>query len=79
MAGVAHVGERQLSRIFREHAQISPLDYLHRIRLAAADLLLSEGHPSVESTALTVGYSSARQMRRVWRRQRGGSPRNRDA
>lgn len=79
MADVAHVGERQLSRIFREHAQISPLDYLHRIRLAAADRLLSEGHHSVENTALAVGYSSARQMRRVWRRQRGGSPRHSDA
>jgi len=78
MARVAHLGERQLSRIFLEHAQISPLDYLHRIRLAVADQLLAEDHQSVENTAVAVGYSSARQMRRVWRRQRGGSPRNSD-
>jgi len=79
MADVAHVGQRQLSRIFLQHAQISPLDYLHLIRLAAADQLLLERHQSVENTAVAVGYSSARQMRRVWRRQRGGSPRNSEA
>jgi len=75
MASVAHLGERQLTRLFKQHAGGTPLDYLHGIRLATADTLLADPRCSVESAALAVGYSSARQLRRVWRKQRNRSPR----
>ena len=76
MATIAHVGERQLTRLFQHHAGGSPIDYLHQIRLAAVDTLLADGRRSVETVAVSVGYSCARQLRRVWQRQRAGSPRS---
>jgi transcriptional regulator GlxA family with amidase domain len=75
MAAIAHVGERQLTRLFKQYAGGSPLDYMHRVRLAAFDKLISDERRSVESAATAVGYLSAQQLRRVWRRQRKGSPR----
>lgn len=75
MATIACVGERQLTRLFRQYAGGTPLEYLHRVRLAAFDKLIADEHRSVESAATAVGYLSAQQLRRVWRRQRKGSPR----
>lgn len=75
MATIACVGERQLTRLFKQYAGGSPLDFMHRIRLAAFDKLIADDRRSVESAATAVGYLSAQQLRRVWRRQRKGSPR----
>ena len=75
MAAIACVGERQLTRLFRQYAGVSPLDYMHRVRLEAFDKLIADDRLSIESAATAVGYSSAQQLRRVWRRQRSGSPR----
>ncbi|MEP6483806.1 MAG: helix-turn-helix domain-containing protein [Rudaea sp.] len=75
MATIACVGERQLTRLFKHYAGSSPSDYLHRVRLEAFDELIVDERRSIESAATAVGYSSAQQLRRVWRRQREGSPR----
>lgn len=77
MAALAHVGERHLARLFAEHAGISPLQYLQQLRLALAEQLLSDVSRSVEEVAAALGFGSAHHLRRVWRREKGGSPRRR--
>ncbi len=75
MAALAHVGERHLGRLFAEHAGISPLHYLQQLRLALAEQLLADVARSVEEVAGAVGFGSAHHLRRVWQREKGGSPR----
>jgi transcriptional regulator GlxA family with amidase domain len=78
MAALAHAGhttERHLLRLFIEHARVSPLQYLHAIRLERARQALQYG-ASVTRAAEFAGFRSALQMRRAWSRQWGGSPRD---
>lgn len=65
MAEVAHTSPRHLTRLFIEHAEIAPLQYLRRIRLAVAQAALQSGH-NVTQAAETAGFSSDTQLRRAW-------------
>jgi transcriptional regulator GlxA family with amidase domain len=75
MAAIGHVTERHLLRLFVQHCGISPLDFLRSIRLERARQLIERG-ASVALAAETSGYSSSLHLRRAWKRQWGGSPRN---
>ena len=65
MAAVAHTSPRHLTRVFLEYAQIAPLQYLRRIRLAVAQTALASGD-SVTKAAAQAGFSSDTQLRRAW-------------
>jgi transcriptional regulator GlxA family with amidase domain len=65
MAAVAHTSPRHLARLFVEYAQIAPLQYLRRIRLAVAQAALASGN-SVTQAAAAAGFSSDTQLRRAW-------------
>lgn len=75
LARTGHTTERHLLRLFIEHARVSPLQYLHAIRLERARQALEYG-ASVTRAAEFAGFRSALQMRRAWSRQWGGSPRD---
>jgi transcriptional regulator GlxA family with amidase domain len=75
LAAVGHVSERHLLRLFREHAGVSPLQFLETIRLERARKSLERG-ASVTRAADTAGFQSGLQLRRAWQRQWGGSPRD---
>jgi transcriptional regulator GlxA family with amidase domain len=68
LAAAACTSERNLSRLFAEHAECSPLDYVQRIRVALARELLANSSLDVERVAERAGFSSAHQLRRIWRR-----------
>ena len=65
MAAVGHTSPRHLTRLFLEYAQIAPLQYLRRIRLAVAQTALASGD-SVTQAAAAAGFSSDAQLRRAW-------------
>lgn len=67
MAERGHTSPRHLARLFEEHAGVSPLAYLQRIRLAVAQAALSSGR-NVTQAALMAGFSSDTQLRRTWHR-----------
>jgi transcriptional regulator GlxA family with amidase domain len=75
LAAVACTSERNLTRLFAEHAGCSPLDFVQRIRVALARELLANSSLDVEHVAERAGFSSAHQLRRVWRRWETGPPR----
>lgn len=75
MASVGHVTERHLLRLFVQHCGVSPLDFLRGIRLERARQLIGRG-ASVAQAAETSGYSSSLRLRRAWKREWGGSPRD---
>ena len=65
MAATGHTSARHLARLFMEHADIAPLEYLRRIRLAAAQAALQSGR-NVTQAAELAGFSSDTQLRRAW-------------
>jgi transcriptional regulator GlxA family with amidase domain len=66
MAAVACTSPRHLTRLFMTHADIAPLQYLRRIRLAMAQTALQSGNNVTQAAAL-AGFSSDTQLRRAWR------------
>lgn len=74
LASVGCMSERNLARLFAEHAQCSPLDYVQRIRIALARDLLSNSRLDIERVAERAGFSSAHHLRRVWRRWESMAP-----
>lgn len=65
MAEVACASPRHLTRLFLNHAQIAPLQYLRRIRLDVAQAALRSGH-NVTQAAHIAGFTSDTQLRRTW-------------
>ena len=75
MASLGHVTERHLLRLFLQHAGVSPLHYLQAMRLERARQSLEHGS-SVTRAAEAAGFRSDLHLRRAWKRQWGGSPRD---
>ncbi|OPB00404.1 AraC family transcriptional regulator [Pseudomonas fluorescens] len=74
LADLACTSSRHLARLFHEHVGVSPLDYLHRLRLAVARELLAESSLDMESVAERAGFGSARHLRRIWGKFETGTP-----
>ncbi|MBW6425777.1 helix-turn-helix domain-containing protein [Rhizobium sp. XQZ8] len=74
LAQVAATSPRNLSRLFNEHAGMSVIDYVNRMRIALAKELVIGSRLDMESVAERAGFSSARQFRRAWRRLHETSP-----
>jgi len=74
LARRAHTSPRHLGRLFREHAGISPQAFVRKIRTAAARELLGQHDLNVNLVAEMVGFSSAEQMRRAWKRFERATP-----
>ena len=74
LAAVACTSPRHLTRLFAEHAGCSPLDYVQRLRVALARELVAHSALDLEHVAERAGFTSAHQLRRVWRRWESRSP-----
>ena len=74
IASVACMSARNLARLFAEHAGCSPLDYVQRLRVALARELVANSEMGMERVAEKTGFSSAHQLRRVWRRWEENPP-----
>jgi len=74
MASLACTSSRHLARLFHEHVGISPLDYLHQLRLTVARELLGESTLDMETVAERAGFGSARHLRRIWGKYEAGTP-----
>ena len=66
LATVANTSPRHLTRLFHSYASTSPLDYIHRLRVALARELLANSTWDLERVAERSGFGSSRQLRRVW-------------
>jgi transcriptional regulator GlxA family with amidase domain len=74
LAQIGHTSMRNLTRLFAQHAQCSPLDYVQRMRVAIARELLAQSAMPLERVAEQSGFTSAHQLRRVWRRWESTPP-----
>jgi transcriptional regulator GlxA family with amidase domain len=74
LAREACTSPRHLARLFHEHAGISPMTYVRKIRMAAAKEIVQGSQHNLGRVAEMVGFSSGEQLRRAWRRFEGTNP-----
>lgn len=74
LAKLAHVSERHLSRLFREHAGVSVVDYINLMRVNLAADILAHSRLDMEAVAERSGFASARHLRRVWQQHHAQPP-----
>lgn len=78
VSGIAkqcNLSDSSLNRMFQAHFHISPLTYLHNVRLAAAEHLLQSTNLSVLTVATSVGYNSLSSFNRAFQKKYRMSPR----
>jgi transcriptional regulator GlxA family with amidase domain len=71
LARVACVSPRHLTRLFKSHTGLGPVEFRQKMQLAQIEPLLARSDMSLERIAEAGGFGSARDMRRVWLRQHG--------
>ncbi|WP_020205503.1 MULTISPECIES: GlxA family transcriptional regulator [Cupriavidus] len=76
VAEAAAVSERTLLRHFRQVSGMSPLDYLHTLRVERAKTLLEVTLHGAQAVAEACGYSDAAAFRRLFQRATGMSMSN---
>jgi len=69
LAEVAHVTPRHLARLFKDHAGVSPRDYVERIRSGLAEQAIARGLPTSQAVEM-AGFGTDRQFRRARARLR---------
>ena len=74
LAGDANMSVSSFHHHFKAIAGSSPLQYLKRLRLLKAQMLLNQGHLNVSQISLKVGYKSIHQFSRDYKRYFGAPP-----
>jgi transcriptional regulator GlxA family with amidase domain len=74
LARIAAMSPRHLTRMFRQATGISIRDYLTRLRLERAKVLIHDPKLTLDTVAVRSGFSGARQLRRCWREVYGSLP-----
>jgi transcriptional regulator GlxA family with amidase domain len=74
MTAVAGLPERSFIRRFSEATGMTPLDYVHALRLEEAKQMLETGDLPVEAVANDVGYEDTSFFGRLFRRKVGLTP-----
>jgi transcriptional regulator GlxA family with amidase domain len=74
MVALSQLPERTFKRRFQLATGMSPLEYVHHVRLEEAKQLLESGDAPVEAIATEVGYSDSSFFGRLFRRKVGMTP-----
>jgi transcriptional regulator GlxA family with amidase domain len=74
LAAEMGVSQRSLSRLFRAGLNISPADFVERVRIDLARRRLLDSNENVESVAIACGFGSLRRMDRAFARTIAASP-----
>lgn len=63
-----------ISRYFKKHIGVGPLDYMHSMRISKAKELLSCGNRNLNEIAESVGYANSLSLIRVFKKYEGITP-----
>jgi transcriptional regulator GlxA family with amidase domain len=74
MADQVHCSPRSLLRRFKLATGLTPIDYLQRVRIAAAEAQLANPQQTVEAVAWAVGYEDRAAFAKAFKRVTGQSP-----
>jgi transcriptional regulator GlxA family with amidase domain len=74
LAAEVGVSQRSLSRMFRAGLDVSPADFVERVRIDLARRRLLETDENLETIAVACGFGSLRRMDRAFARLIAASP-----
>jgi transcriptional regulator GlxA family with amidase domain len=74
MAAISGLPERSFKRRFKQATGMSPIEYVHTMRIEEAKQMLEAGSVPIEAIANDVGYEDAGFFSRLFRRSVGLSP-----
>jgi transcriptional regulator GlxA family with amidase domain len=74
MVALSQLPERTFKRRFAQATGMTPLDYVHHVRLEEAKQMLEAGEDPVEAIAVDIGYSDSSFFSRLFRRKVGMTP-----
>ena len=74
MVRLSGLPERTFKRRFQKAVGMSPLEYVHALRLETAKNLLETSNETLEKLATKVGYEDATFFSRLFRRKSGLTP-----
>lgn len=74
IACYSKVGERYLRKLFTQHLNLSPLEYMTQIRINKAIELLKITELSIKEVCFQCGFKSPQYFSRIFKRQVGVSP-----
>ncbi|MEI2296549.1 GlxA family transcriptional regulator [Ensifer sp. MJa1] len=74
LADMAHMSERNFSRLFTETMGASPAQFIEEMRVDAACDAFQRGDVSVSGAPLLFGFGNPERMRRAFQRRKGISP-----
>jgi transcriptional regulator GlxA family with amidase domain len=74
LAAVASASERTLLRHFKTAVGMTPLEYLHGLRIERAKVMLEVSLNTLHTIATACGYADASSFRRLFHRATGMSP-----
>lgn len=75
LAGMAHMSESSLTRMFRRVTGRSPMDHVIRVRMARAAELLARGDVRITEAAFQCGFNDSNYFSRQFRKVMGVTPR----
>lgn len=76
VAEYVEISERYLRKLFAQHLNLSPLDYLNQIRINKSIELLRNTEMSVKEICFLCGFKSPQYFSRIFKQQTGVSPRD---
>lgn len=74
LAHMCNLSESTFRRNFKEMMGISPMEFVHEIRIKVSTQLLREGRYSINQIAMMVGYDTLSSFHRQFRKIKGVSP-----
>lgn len=74
VAGHVNMSKRNFIRRFKQAVQVTPLEYLQRVKIEAAKKALEEGQRNIQALTHDVGYSDSKTFRGVFKRVTGVTP-----
>jgi AraC-like DNA-binding protein len=76
LAALAAIHPSHLCREFKKQVGCSPLEFLKRVRMQRAAVLLRESEKSVKEIGLSVGFKRAEAFSKAFKKLMGCSPRH---
>lgn len=76
IAGKSNISIRHLNRIFRSYYQMTPISYVHKLRLEKACHLLKNSNLSITQISYDCGFNDSNYFTRQFKKAYGVSPKN---
>jgi len=76
MAGYCHLGKTRFSTFFKELTNLSPIEYLNRLRIGKSMEMIKKDNVPITEIAYSSGFSSVQYFSNVFRKINGASPRS---